>query len=242
LKLARGRLGEILSAFEFFDRESLDLVLEQLKGTRDPLAKPCPFYVVVETSGSVKSHDNAKLQAFLKIVKNKRVIVDGVVGKDEKHAFALWTLRERISVALKYAGAVYKYDISLPTARMYNLVTTLRARLAPQFGSGVKVLGYGHLGDGNLHLNISCAEYTDALERAIEPFVYEYTRDERGSVSAEHGLGIMKAEEIIYSKDAKAVELMGAMKRALDPRGILNPYKVLPAATRVAALIPMSRL
>ena len=242
LKLARGRLGEILSAFEFFDRESLDLVLEQLKGTRDPLAKPCPFYVVVETSGSVKSHDNAKLQAFLKIVKNQRVIVDGVVGKDEKHAFALWTLRERISVALKYAGAVYKYDISLPTARMYNLVTTLRARLAPQFGSGVKVLGYGHLGDGNLHLNISCAEYTDALERAIEPFVYEYTRDERGSVSAEHGLGIMKAEEIIYSKDAKAVELMGAMKRALDPRGILNPYKVLPAATRAAALIPMSRL
>ena len=242
LKLARGLLGEILSAFEFFDRESLDLVLEQLKGTRDPLVKQCPFYVVIETSGSVKSHDNAKLRAFLKVVKNKRIIVDGVVGKNEKHAFALWTLRERISVALKYAGAVYKYDISLPTARMYNLVTTLRARLAPEFGDGVKVLGYGHLGDGNLHLNISCAEYTDALESAIEPFVYEYTRDERGSVSAEHGLGLMKAEEIIYSKDAKAVELMGAMKRALDPRGILNPYKVLPAATRAEALTPTSKL
>jgi len=242
LKLARGGLGEILSAFEFFDRESLDLVLEQLKGTSDPLARRCAFYVVVETSGSVKAHDDAKLRGFLKTVKNARVIADGVVGKDEKHAFALWTLRERISVALKYAGAVYKYDISLPTAKMYDIVTILRDRLAPRFGESVKVVGYGHLGDGNLHLNVSCVKRDDELASAIEPFVYEYTRDMRGSVSAEHGLGIMKAEEILYSKDAKAVELMGAMKRVLDPLGILNPYKVLPEATRAAALVPMSKL
>jgi D-2-hydroxyglutarate dehydrogenase len=231
LKLARGLLGEILSAYEFFDRESLDLVLAQLSGTRDPLpGKPCEFYVVIETSGSDAKHDTAKLDAFLNVVKSQRIVVDGVVGRDEKHAFALWTLRERISVALKYAGAVYKYDLSLPTARMYNLVVVLRDRLRPMFGSRVKVLGYGHAGDGNLHLNVSCAEYDDAIERAIEPFVYEYTRDERGSVSAEHGLGVMKAEEIHYSKDAKAVELMATMKRALDPFGIMNPYKVLPAA------------
>jgi len=225
-----------LSAFEFFDRESLELVLSQLKGTRDPLpGKPCAFYVVVETSGSVATHDEAKLKSFLQIVRRQRVIVDGVVGKDDKHAFALWTLRERISVALKYAGAVYKYDVSLPTARMYHLVTTLRERLAAQeFGDRVKVLGYGHLGDGNLHLNISCKEYEDVIERAIEPFVYEFTRDERGSISAEHGLGFMKAEEIRYSKDAKAVELMATMKRVLDPRGIMNPYKVLPQSALTA--------
>ena len=244
LKLARARLGEILSAFEFFDKESLDLVLAQLKGTRDPLpGKPCAFYVVVETSGSVATHDNEKLQSFLKLVKERRVVVDGVVGRDEKHAFALWTLRERISVALKHAGAVYKYDVSLPTARMYNLVTTLRERLDPMFGASVKVLGYGHLGDGNLHLNVSCAEYNDALANAIEPFVYEYTRDEKGSVSAEHGLGVMKAEEIHYSKDRAAVKLMATMKRALDPYGIMNPYKVLPAAAvRLDAPVMMSKL
>ena len=244
LKLARENLGEVLSAYEFFDRESLELVLAQLKGTCDPLpGKPCAFYVVVETSGSVAKHDSAKLKSFLSIVRRRGIVVDGVVGRDEKHAFALWTLRERISVALKYAGAVYKYDVSLPTARMYNLVTTLRERFEPKFGSSVKVLGYGHLGDGNLHLNISCAEYDDAIERAIEPFVYEYVRDERGSISAEHGLGLMKAEEIHYSKDAKAVALMATMKRTLDPLGIMNPRKVLPvAAVRAAASTPMSRL
>ena len=249
LKQARSGLGEILSAFEFFDRESLDLVLSQLKGTRDPLpGRSCPFYVVVETSGSVAQHDFAKLKAFLKIVKRHNVVVDGVVGKDEKHAFALWTLRERISVALKYAGAVYKYDVSLPTARMYNLVTTLRDRLGAKFGnSRAKVLGYGHLGDGNLHLNISCAEYDAEVEAAIEPFVYEYTRDERGSISAEHGLGFMKAEEIHFSKDTKAIQLMASLKRSLDPRGIMNPYKVLPtaalaSASASASALPLSKL
>lgn len=245
LKLAREHLGEVLSAYEFFDRESLDLVLAQLKGTRDPLpGRPCPFYVVVETSGSIAKHDNAKLNIFLNVVRRRGVVVDGVVGRDEKHAFALWTLRERISVALKHAGAVYKYDVSLPTARMYNLVVVLRERFEKTFGSTkkIKVLGYGHLGDGNLHLNISCAEYDQAVERAIEPFVYEYVRDERGSISAEHGLGIMKAEEIHYSKDAKAVALMATMKRALDPHGIMNPYKVLPSSAVTSQSAPLSKL
>jgi len=143
---------------------------------------------------------------------------------------------------------VYKYDVSLPTARMYNLVTTLRDRLGAKFGnSRAKVLGYGHLGDGNLHLNISCAEYDAEVEAAIEPFVYEYTRDERGSISAEHGLGFMKAEEIHFSKDTKAIQLMASLKRSLDPRGIMNPYKVLPtaalaSASASASALPLSKL
>lgn len=95
-------------------------------------------------------------------------------------------------------------------------------------GESVKVLGYGHLGDGNLHLNISAPKYDDKLLEQIEPFVYEWTARHRGSISAEHGLGLMKANEIYYSKPAEAVQIMASFKKLLDINGILNPYKVLP--------------
>lgn len=89
-------------------------------------------------------------------------------------------------------------------------------------------MGYGHLGDGNLHLNVSAPQYDDAILGEIEPFVYEWTSKQRGSISAEHGLGLMKAEKIYYSKSTATVELMASMKKMLDPNGILNPYKVIP--------------
>ena len=129
-------------------------------------------------------------------------------------------------------------------ARMYELVEDMRKRLAgwPAGRTGsklnpagqrevpVSVVGYGHLGDGNLHLNISAASYDERLRQQIEPFVYEWTAGHRGSISAEHGLGRMKADCIGYSKPPLAVDLMRQMKQVLDPSGILNPYKVLPVA------------
>jgi D-2-hydroxyglutarate dehydrogenase len=91
-----------------------------------------------------------------------------------------------------------------------------------------EVLGYGHLGDGNLHLNILSSKYSDNILAQIEPFVYEWTAGHRGSISAEHGLGQMKAEKIHYSKSPEAVQLMASIKKLVDPNSILNPYKVLP--------------
>ena len=148
-----------------------------------------------------------------------------------------------MSLALKHAGATYKYDLSLPTESMYDLVDALRARVARRVTEGdveknafdfssVSVMGYGHLGDGNLHLNVSSPTgYHPALLRLIEPFVYEFTADARGSVSAEHGVGAMKPNELSYSKPREAIEIMRGVKAMLDPRGILNPYKVLPTST-----------
>lgn len=95
-------------------------------------------------------------------------------------------------------------------------------------GHSAKVVGYGHLGDGNLHLNISASQYDDTLLAQIEPFVYEWTSKHRGSISAEHGLGLMKANKIHYSKSPETVHLMASIKKLLDPNRILNPYKVLP--------------
>ena len=139
----------------------------------------------------------------------------------------LWSLRERITEALTRDGCVYKYDVSLPVGKLYDLVTDMRARLGQ---SAKNVVGYGHLGDGNLHLNITAESYSHSLLDAIEPFVYEWTARCNGSISAEHGLGFKKKQFIQYSKPNEAVFLMQRFKAMLDPKGILNPYKTLPSS------------
>ena len=265
----RSACSNALSAFEFLDRASLEIVLRELKGTRDPLPfAKSPFYVVCEVAETGGEEDfssseaeepkegqnprrvsaarkkaRRRLETFAAFCSRRGLLTAAVVGKNERHAFALWNLRERVSLALKHAGATYKYDLSLPTESMYDLVDALRARVARRVTEGdveknsfdfssVSVMGYGHLGDGNLHLNVSSPTgYHPALLRLIEPFVYEFTADARGSVSAEHGVGAMKPNELSYSKPREAIEIMRGVKAMLDPRGILNPYKVLPTST-----------
>ncbi|CAK9324218.1 unnamed protein product [Citrullus colocynthis] len=222
---AKRKLGEILSAFEFLDNMSMDLVLNHLEGTRNPLPPTMHnFYVLIETTGTDESYDKEKLEAFLLRSMEGGLISDGVLAQDINQISSFWQIREGIPEALMKAGAVYKYDLSLPVEKMYDLVEAMRTRL----GNSAKVIGYGHLGDGNLHLNISTPQYDDAVLAQIEPFVYEWTSNHRGSISAEHGLGLMKANKIFYSKSPEIVQIMGSIKKLLDPRGILNPYKVLP--------------
>ncbi|KAG2696305.1 hypothetical protein I3760_07G053500 [Carya illinoinensis] len=222
---AKRRLGEVLSAFEFLDNQSLDLVLNHLEGVRNPLPPSMHnFYVLIETTGSDESYDKEKLEAFLLRSMEGGLISDGVLAQDINQASSFWRIREGVAEALMKAGAVYKYDLSLPVEKMYNLVEEMRIRL----GDSSKVIGYGHLGDGNLHLNISTPQYDDMILAQIEPFVYEWTSKHRGSISAEHGLGLMKANKIFYSKSRESVQLMASIKKLMDPNGILNPYKVLP--------------
>ncbi|CAI5471688.1 unnamed protein product [Closterium sp. Yama58-4] len=225
---SRRHLGEVLSAAEFFDRSSLQMVLKHNEGTRDPLPDgEYPFYVLIETSGSNPEHDRAKLDTFLEGVMEEGAVEDGTVAHDSTQAAAIWHLREGVAEALQRAGAVYKYDLSVPVSQLYGLVDEMRTRLE---GSAAQVVGYGHLGDGNLHLNVSAPSYDDKLLERIEPYVYEWVAGRQGSVSAEHGLGLMKANAIHYSKDPQAVAVMKRVKALFDPNGILNPYKLLPSA------------
>lgn len=225
---ARAQLGEILSAFEFLDRESMDMCLTHLDWTKDPMPEtPTPFYVLIETSGSNAEHDMEKLEAFLESMMEEELIENGIIAQDEAQAQSIWHLREGVTEALGRAGAVYKYDLSMPVSTMYTLVEDMRVRL----GDKGHVVGYGHLGDGNLHLNISCPTYTPEVEAMIEPFVYEWTSEQRGSISAEHGIGSMKAECLGYSKSKPAIDLMKQIKKSMDPNGIMNPYKVLPQSS-----------
>ncbi|WOK99398.1 putative D-2-hydroxyglutarate dehydrogenase, mitochondrial [Canna indica] len=222
---AKRALGEVLSAFEFMDSHAMDLVLSHLDGVRSPLpASLYNFYVLIETNGSDESYDKTKLEAFLLRSMEEGLILDGVISQDINQSSSFWRIREGISEASVKLGAVYKYDLSLPLNNLYDIVEEMRARL----GEAAKVIGYGHLGDGNLHLNIMTSRYDDDVLAQIEPYVYEWTSKHKGSISAEHGLGLMKANEIHYSKSPETVQLMVDMKKLLDPNGILNPYKVLP--------------
>nr|XP_033787742.1 D-2-hydroxyglutarate dehydrogenase, mitochondrial isoform X2 [Geotrypetes seraphini] len=222
-RVCKGMLGEVLSAYEFLDNECMKLVQKHLK-LNNPLTGS-PFYVLIETSGSNAGHDEEKLNNFLEQVVSSSLVIAGTLATDDTKIKALWALRERITEALTHDGYVYKYDISLPVERLYDLVCDTRARLGK---SAKNVVGYGHLGDGNLHLNITADSYQQTLLNAIEPFVYEWTAKYQGSISAEHGLGFKKKQQIYYSKPEEAVELMQKLKAMLDPRGILNPYKTLP--------------
>ncbi|XP_058700489.1 D-2-hydroxyglutarate dehydrogenase, mitochondrial isoform X1 [Poecile atricapillus] len=223
----RAMLGEILSAYEFMDEKCMELVERHLKLSRPVTGSP--FYVLIETSGSNSTHDEEKLSNFLEQAMASGLVTDGTVATDDKKIKALWSLRERITEALTHEGYVYKYDISLPVRKLYDLVTDMRARLGH---SAKSVVGYGHLGDGNLHLNITAESYSHSLLDAIEPFVYEWTAGCSGSISAEHGLGFKKKQFIQYSKPRQAVVLMQQFKAMLDPKGILNPYKTLPSAPK----------
>ncbi|XP_057359300.1 D-2-hydroxyglutarate dehydrogenase, mitochondrial isoform X3 [Manis pentadactyla] len=220
----KGMLGEILSAYEFMDAECMQLVGHHLRLTSP--VQESPFYVLIETSGSGVAHDAEKLSSFLERVLGCGLVTDGTVATDHSKVKMLWALRERISEALSRDGYVYKYDISLPVERLYDLVTELRTRLGPQ---AKHVVGYGHLGDGNLHLNVTAEAFSSSLLGALEPYVYEWTAEQRGSISAEHGLGFKKRGVLGYSKPPEALHLMQQLKALLDPKGILNPYKTLPA-------------
>ncbi|CAD6341814.1 unnamed protein product [Miscanthus lutarioriparius] len=225
LLAARRSLGEILSAFEFMDHHCIDLAMRHVEGVHNPLpASPYKFYVLIETTGSDESYDKTKLEAFLLRSMEDGLVADGVIAQDISQATNFWQIREGISEASVKVGAVYKYDLSIPVEKLYDIVEEMRCRL----GDSAEVLGYGHLGDGNLHLNIVSSKYDDNTLGRIEPFVYEWTSAQRGSISAEHGLGLMKAEKIHYSKSPEAVQLMASIKKLLDPNSILNPYKVLP--------------
>lgn len=222
-QLCRGMLGEILSAYEFLDSECMRLLNTHLK-LPNPISD-CPFYVVIETSGSDATHDGEKLHNFLDEAMTSSLVTDGTVATEDSKIKALWSMRERVTEALTHDGFTYKYDISLPLERLYQMVTDMREHLGDRAKS---VVGYGHVGDGNLHLNITSPAKDPALLAAIEPFVYEWTSSCQGSISAEHGLGLKKRNYIYYSKPSPAVALMGDIKAMLDPKGILNPYKTLP--------------
>jgi FAD/FMN-containing dehydrogenase len=223
-QLAKHRLGEILSAFEFFDSACCELVIHHRKVT-DPLESKHPFYLVIETHGSNAAHDEEKLNKFFEEVLDLEFAQDGTLAFDETSAKTLWSMRETISESLRNVGQqrLFKYDISMPLPLMYQIILDMRERL----GETAQVYGFGHLGDDNLHLNIIIPPNDPNMVDLIEPFVYEWTKKHNGSISAEHGIGLMKKAYLGYSQTEQSIGLMRTIKNAIDPDGIMNPYKLV---------------
>lgn len=226
---AKTQLSEILSAFELMDRESQDLVQTTTKKKR-PLEGQHPFYCLIETSGSNADHDSQKLEQFLEHVMVEEIVSDGVLAQDETQMQALWGWREGIAESLGHFGGVYKYDVSIPIAEMYTIVEETRERLKAKNLLGtseehpvVGVVGYGHMGDSNLHLNVVTRSFDKEVEKALEPFIYEWIQKRNGSISAEHGLGIAKKPYIGYSRSETMIRLMKQIKHLYDPVGCEFP-------------------
>lgn len=224
-KEARKSLGEILSAYEFLDSECVS-VLTKWTGITTPLESQAPFYVLIETAGSDAAHDEEKLHRFLEHTMESGLVADGTVASEPSKIKSIWEVRERITEALRHDGYVYKYDISLPLPKLYDVVEDTRRRFEGN-SAVTRVVGFGHMGDGNLHLNITGPKYEKEVMSSLEPWLWEWTRDVRGSISAEHGIGFKKRDVIGFSKTPEAVQLMATLKKTLDPDGILNPYKLV---------------
>jgi len=225
-KRARLGLGDILSAYEFYDHGCVQVVQEHLHQAC-PLSDPSPFYVLIEACGSDARHDEEKLHTFLERVMEAGLVSGGTIATEPSKIAALWAGRERITEALLHDGYVYKYDISLPLAELYEVVVELRSRLASN-KDVLRIVGFGHMGDGNLHLNITTRRYEDRVLAELEPWLWEQIRRMRGSISAEHGIGFKKRAVLSYSKSPESILLMRRLKDVFDPRGILNPYKTIP--------------
>lgn len=180
--------------------------------------------MLIETSGSNSEHDLEKLHDFLKLTMEQGDVVDGTYTGEPSKMQEMWKLREFAAPALAKDGYLFTYDISLPLRSFYDIVKVMEQRVGHM---AKRVCGFGHLGDLNLHLNITCDEYSDELHRQLEPYVFDYTSQLRGSVSAEHGIGFLKTKYLKHSKRPEAISMMRNIKNLLDPKGILNPYKVL---------------
>ena len=229
---AKAAAGASLTAFEFMPRGVLDVVLRHMAGTRDPLPSAGAWYALIELS-SLAADGTAQrlLEEILGSAQEQGHIIDAAFANSLSQARAFWRLREAISEAQKFEGGSVKNDVSVPVAKIPDFIARADALV---FGicPMARPLAFGHFGDGNVHYNIlqplgrPTADFL-ALWRPLQEAVHAAVLAFGGSISAEHGIGVMKREALAAVKSPLELQLMRAIKTAFDPKGILNPGKVL---------------
>ena len=233
LGLAHQHLGAGLTGFEVMNQFALSLVDKHYPQQRVPLFRTSPWCVLLENSDH-ESEDHARtlFERLLEAALEAGCVNDAVVAESLSQAQALWHIRESIPLAQAEEGLNIKHDISVPVSRIPAFVAETDALLAREV-PGVRLVDFGHLGDGNLHYNVQAPEGGDAKaflreqEERINTLVFDAVARHGGSISAEHGIGSLKAAKLPHYKSPVALRMMRALKQALDPKGIMNPGRVL---------------
>ena len=226
LNQARAAFDAQLTAFELISETSLGLVIQHIPEVARPTSAS-PWYVLAEFSDSKP----AAVAHWLHSRLEAGDVQDGVIAQSGPQAQKLWALRENISEAQKIEGVSIKHDVAVPVSSIPAFLATADAALADAF-PGIRVVAFGHVGDGNLHYNLSKADAHDnaaflAAQPAVNRIVHDAVHALNGSISAEHGIGQLKREEILRYKNPVEMALMRSIKQALDPRGLMNPGKVI---------------
>lgn len=238
LRWLEARSGEAIESFEVVPRDTLDLVLRHIPGTRAPLQSSSAWNVLVEHVSAGGSR--AALEELLGGALNEALAQDAVVSASEAQAEAFWHLRDSISEAERASGPAVQHDISVPVDAMPDFMDLAVARVEAAF-PGVTAAAFGHLGDGNVHFHVRAPEGVDGelwrsgAGKDASHLVYDLVVAAKGSISAEHGIGQMKRQELLRLSDPARIATLRAIKAALDPAGIMNPGKLVPLASDATA-------
>ena len=229
----RAATGDLVTSFEFLPRIAVEFTTQHIPGVTAPLAGTHANYVLCEVS---TARDDPALRPLLEQgladALAQGLVNDAVIAESIAQRQALWKLRESVPEAQRHEGASIKHDVSVPVASLPAFLERASAAVRAIVPAG-RLVAYGHVGDGNLHFNLSQPVGADPREflahtHALETAVYAIVREFRGSISAEHGIGQLKRAELAHHRSATDIAVMRAIKQALDPHGIMNPGKVLP--------------
>jgi FAD/FMN-containing dehydrogenase len=224
---AKDASGGALEAFELMSRQGVDFALKNLPGLREPLSAPSPWTVLIEMAGAERGAAAGAMERLLERAFEDGLIRDAAVAQSETQAKAFWALREGQSAAQKPEGAAWKHDVATPVSRIADFIEEASAAVKA-FAPGVRVVAFGHVGDGNIHFDVVKPEGGDdaphaALRDEGARIVHDIAMRMDGSISAEHGLGAMKSREALRYKAPADVAAMRGIRAALDPNRILNP-------------------
>jgi FAD/FMN-containing dehydrogenase len=226
----RASFGDNVTAFEIVGQPALELVLRHIPGSRNPLSVDAPWQLLIEISGA-NDEGQAAVEQVLEEAMEQGTILDATIATSDSQAAALWSLRENISEAQRIEGISIKHDVAVPVSAVPEFIRRADAVLLDAF-PGLRIVCFGHIGDGNLHYNQSKslaqenAEFIDQTS-AVNRIVHDLVNELGGSISAEHGIGQLKRLENRRYKNDVELDLMQKVKSALDPTGLLNPGKVL---------------
>ncbi|MGQ3300208.1 FAD-binding oxidoreductase [Reyranella sp.] len=227
-----------VTSCELMGRQGLDLVLQHIPGAADPLAERHDWYVLLEWSSTRARRDgeNAgglreKMEAYLGEAMERGVVLDATIAQNEAQARALWSLRENHTEASKKEGPSVKHDISVAVSKIPSFVTEGLAAMKKALPEGRPVT-FGHVGDGNLHFNCQAPAGWDKARftphaRNVTAAIYDLVVSYGGSISAEHGIGLLKVDELAHYRSQVEIDTMRTIKRALDPQNLMNPGKIV---------------